>query len=43
MKICILGNQVRSVYLFWRVLMQHMLAEGHTVFCLLHAGDATTE
>ena len=43
MKICILGNQVRSVYLFWRVLMQHMLAEGHTVFCLLPGGDATTE
>ena len=43
MKICILGNQARSVYLFWRVLMQHMLAEGHTVFCLLPGGDATTE
>lgn len=43
MKICILGNQARSVYLFWRVLMQHMLAAGHTVFCLLPGGDPVTE
>ena len=38
MKICVLGNQARAVFLFWKVLMRQMLAAGHAVFCLLPDG-----
>ena len=43
MKICVLGNQARAVFLFWKVLMRQMLAAGHAVFCLLPDGDPATE
>ncbi len=33
MKILIIGNQARSTYLFWSVLMQHMQQAGHEVIC----------
>ncbi len=39
MRICVLGNQARAVFLFWRVLMQKMLAQGHSVVCLVPPGD----
>lgn len=43
MEICILGNQARATYLFWRVLMRRMRDAGHSVFCLLPPGDDATE
>ncbi len=43
MKICMLGNQARSFYVFWRVLMTKMRAMGHDVVCLLPAGDAEND
>ncbi len=43
MKICMLGNQARSFYTFWRVLMTKMRAMGHDVVGLLPAGDAEND
>ncbi len=39
MRICVLGNQAKAVYLFWRVLMLAAKARGHEVLCLVPGGD----
>lgn len=43
MRICVLGNQARSTFLFWRVLMLKMRAMGHSVVCLIPSGDKENE
>ncbi|MDO5536820.1 MAG: glycosyltransferase family 4 protein [Desulfovibrionaceae bacterium] len=43
MRICVLGNQARAAFLFWRVLMLKMRAQGHSVVCLLPPGDEENE
>ena len=39
MRICVLGNQARATFLFWRVLMLAAKARGHSVLCLVPDGD----
>lgn len=43
MRICVLGNQARATFLFWRVLMLKMRALGHSVVCLIPPGDEENE
>ncbi len=43
MKICVLGNQSRAIFVFWRVLMLKMRDLGHDVICLLPPGDTENE
>lgn len=43
MKICVLGNQSRTVYLFWRVLILQLIAAGHKVLCLAPSGDTAMD
>ena len=43
MRICVLGNQARATFLFWRVLMLKMRAQGHSVVCLIPPGDEENE
>ena len=43
MTVLILGNQSRSVYNFWSVLIRHLLAEGHTVLCAVPDSCAPKE
>ncbi|MBQ7617463.1 MAG: glycosyltransferase family 4 protein [Desulfovibrio sp.] len=35
MKVVVLGNQARSVYNFWSVLMRKLMEKGHDVLCLV--------
>lgn len=39
MRICVLGNQARATFLFWRVLMCTAMERGHSVLCLVPDGD----
>ena len=43
MRICVLGNQSRAVFLFWRVLMNEARARGHSVLCLVPQGDEKSD
>lgn len=39
MNVAILGNQARAMVNFWSVLIARLQAEGHTVMCIIPAGD----
>lgn len=43
MKIIILGNQARSVSIFWRVLIRHLLKADYEVVCCAPGGDAAAD
>lgn len=43
MKIIILGNQARSMSIFWRVLIKRLVADGHEILCLAPPGDVDSE
>lgn len=39
MNVAILGNQARAMVNFWSVLINRLRAEGHSVLCVIPAGD----
>lgn len=43
MKVCILGNQARSMSIFWRVLIATLIKDKFNVFCAAPTGDETSE
>ncbi|MDO5484046.1 MAG: glycosyltransferase family 4 protein [Desulfovibrionaceae bacterium] len=43
MKIVVLGNQARTVSIFWSMLMRRMRAGGHEVVCCVPPGDSDSD
>lgn len=43
MKIVILNNQARAMYLFWRILISSFKSLGHEIICLVPAGDEESD
>lgn len=43
MKFCVIGNQSRTIFVFWQELMRQMIAAGHQVVCPVPPGDDVSE